>query len=55
MVEEVGITIKNGIPVKCYKIDYKKDDTVLDDWALHIRRNYIKDEKQLLTSEVYTH
>ena len=41
MVEEVGITIKNGIPVKCYKIDYKKDDTVLDDWALHISGNFM--------------
>ena len=52
MVEEVGITIKNGIPVKCYKIDYKKDDTVLDDWALHIRRNYIEDEDLLSDAEI---
>ena len=52
MVEEVGITIKNGIPVKCYKIDYKKDDAVLDDWALHIRRNYIEDEDLLSDAEI---
>lgn len=52
MVEEVGITIKNGIPVKCYKIDYEKDDTVLDDWALHIRRNYIEDEDLLSDAEI---
>lgn len=52
MVEEVGITIKDGIPVKCYKIDYRKDDAVFDDWALHIRRNYIEDEDLLLDAEI---
>ena len=41
LVEEVSITIKDGIPVKCYKIDYKKDDMVLDDWALHISGNFM--------------
>lgn len=52
IVEETGITIKDGIPVKCYKIDYKKDDTVLDEWALHIRRNYIEDADLLSDAEV---
>ena len=52
LVEEVSITIKDGIPVKCYKIDYKKDDMVLDDWALHIRRNYIEDEDLLSDAEI---
>ena len=47
IIEETGITIKNGIPIKCYKIDYKDDDTVIDEWALHIRRNYIEDEDLL--------
>ena len=52
MVEEVGITIQNRIPGKCFKIDYKKDDTVLHDWALHIRRNYIEDEDLLSDAEI---
>lgn len=52
LVEEDGITIKDGIPIKCYKIDYKEDETVLDKWALHIRRNYIEDEDLLLDAEI---
>ncbi len=42
IVEETGIVIKDDIPLKCYKIDYKDDESILDDWALHIRRNYIR-------------
>ena len=52
IIEEKGITIKDGIPINCYKIDYKEDDTILDDWALHIRRNYIEDEDLLLDSAI---
>lgn len=52
IIEEKGITIKDGIPINCYKIDYKEDDTILDDWALHIRRNYIEDEDLLSDSEI---
>lgn len=37
--------IKDNIPLKCYKIDYKYDESILDDWALHIRRNYIEDDE----------
>ena len=43
LVEESGVVIKDLIPLKCYKIDYKCDEGILDDWALHIRRNYIDD------------
>ena len=44
-VEETGIRIKENIPLKCYKIDYKGDEAILDEWALHIRRNYIEDDE----------
>ena len=44
-VEENGIRIKENIPLKCYKVDYKDDEDILDEWALHIRRNYIDDEE----------
>ena len=52
IIEEKGITIKDGIPINCYRIDYKEDDTILDNWALHIRRNYIEDEDLLLDAEI---
>lgn len=44
-VEETGIRIKENIPLKCYKVDYKDDEDILDEWALHIRRNYIEDDE----------
>lgn len=52
IVEETGVTIKDGIPINCYKIDYKHDETILDEWALHIRRNYIEDEELLLDANI---
>lgn len=61
IVEETGIVIKDDIPLKCYKIDYKDDESILDDWALHIRRNYIEDTElkewivqNELTEKIYT-
>ena len=30
IVEETGIVIKDDIPLKCYKIDYKDDESILD-------------------------
>lgn len=44
LVREDGVTIKDKIPLNCYRIDYKYNDAVLDEWALHIRRNYIEDD-----------
>ena len=44
VIEESGICIKDGLPIKCYKINYSQDDSILDDWALHIRRHYVSDE-----------
>ena len=62
IVEETGIVIKDDIPIKCYKIDYKDDESILDDWALHIRRNYIEDtelkedaDDNAMTIEQYLH
>ena len=62
IVEETGIVIKDDIPLKCYKIDYKDDESILDDWALHIRRNYIEDtelkedaDDNAMTIEQYLH
>lgn len=47
LVEEVGVVIKENTPIECFKIDYKADMEVLDNWALHIRRNYIEDDTLL--------
>lgn len=34
LVEETGITIKDGVPIQCFKIDYLDDETVIDNWAM---------------------
>lgn len=47
IIEETGVLIKKNTPIQCYIIDYKADSGVLDDWALHIRRNYINDNDLL--------
>ncbi|MFR1723473.1 Hachiman antiphage defense system protein HamA [Emergencia timonensis] len=41
------MVIKENTPIQCFKIDYKIDAEVFDDWALHIRRNYINDDDLL--------
>lgn len=34
-----------GKTAKCYRITWDADDKVLDDWALHIRRHYLRDDE----------
>ena len=45
LVEEKEKVIKNSLSLTCYKLDYSIDESVLDDWALHIRKNYIDDDQ----------
>ncbi len=52
IIEETGITIEERIPIKCFNVDYKEDEVVFENWALHIRRNYIDDEDLLLDAEI---
>ena len=62
--EEVGVMVytKKSNESYIYKIDYKDDESILDDWALHIRRNYIEDtelkedaDDNAMTVEQYLH
>lgn len=45
LVEEEGVCFEDEIPLNCYRLDYLLDDSVLDDWALHLRRHYTFDEE----------
>ena len=47
IVEEADVSIKDGQPIYCYRIDYNNNDEILDNWALHIRRHY-RDDSELL-------
>ena len=43
IVEEKGVDFEDhqqGEKLKCYRLSYNKDEEILDDWALHIRRHY---------------
>jgi len=43
-VRENNITFEDGIPITCYLLDYKIDEDVFREWAIHIRRHYESDE-----------
>ena len=44
IVKEDGVVFEDQQPLNCYKLSYKIDDDILDDWALHIRRYYVPDD-----------
>lgn len=52
LIEEHEIKIKDNIPIKCYKINYEENEDILNDWALHIRRNYIEDEELIESASI---
>lgn len=45
LIEEKDVLINGKHKVQTYRINYTKDPKVLDDFALHIRKNYIKDSE----------
>ncbi len=38
-------SFRDGTPVACWLLDWNCDDDALDEWALHIRRHYIRDKE----------
>lgn len=42
-ITEHSVCLEDGVPISCYKLDYSVDDTLFDEWALHIRRHYESD------------
>lgn len=45
LIKEKDVIFDNGKPLFCYEIDYDGEETILEDWALHIRRHYISDKE----------
>lgn len=43
-VEEGAVTLEDGAPISCYRLDYSVDDAVYRDWALHLRQHYESDD-----------
>lgn len=52
LIEEKGVVINGTNEVTSYRIDYSDNSTVIDDWALHIRRNYIKDQDLIESASI---
>lgn len=52
LIKEDGIKIKENIPLECYKINHSEDEDVLNEWALHVRKNYIEDNTLKEDAEV---
>lgn len=51
LIEEKGVILDNGEPIRCYKLDYSDDDEILNAWAVHLRRHYITDKELAETCE----
>ena len=45
IIKENGIVFEDKVPLLSYRIDYDETkDDVIDEWADHIRKHYIRDE-----------
>lgn len=44
-IEESSVTLEDGVPISCYCLDYKVDESVYCEWALHIRQHYESDDE----------
>lgn len=44
LIKEDVVT-NNNKKIICYNLEFSRDDTILNDWALHIRRHYISDKE----------
>lgn len=44
LIEE-KVKTHNNKKIICYNLKFTKDDAILNDWALHIRRHYISDQE----------
>lgn len=44
LVEETTVTLADGTHIPCYRLDHTKDEDILNEWAIHLRRHYESDE-----------
>lgn len=52
LVEEEDVLI-DGAKVRCFRIEGNFDDNTLRDWALHIRRHYVRDDELIDYASTY--
>ena len=39
------MTLEDGLPISCYYLDYTVDESIYDEWALHLRQHYESDDE----------
>lgn len=44
-IEERSVTLEDGAPISCYRLDYAVEDDVFCEWALHLRQHYESDDE----------
>lgn len=44
-VEESAVTLEDGVPISCYRLDYLVDEDAYFEWALHLRKHYESDDE----------
>lgn len=44
-IEESAVTLEDGAPISCYRLDYKVDNNAYCEWALHLRQHYESDDE----------
>lgn len=50
MAKEENVSLQ-GVDTVCYRLDYELDETALDEWAIHLRRHYIRDDELAIESD----
>ncbi|MDL2324389.1 SAVED domain-containing protein [Ruminococcaceae bacterium OttesenSCG-928-A16] len=43
--EESAVTLEDGTPISCYRLDYSMDEIAYCEWALHLRQHYESDDE----------
>lgn len=44
-VEESAVTLEDGAPISCFRLDYSVDEDAYCEWALHLRQHYETDDE----------
>ena len=51
-MEESAVTLEDGVPISCYRLDYSVDEDIYCEWALHLRQHYESDDELKESIEV---
>lgn len=43
--EESAVTLEDGVPISCYRLDYSVNENAYCEWALHLRQHYESDDE----------